>query len=71
MDLRADAWKPAVLDVDDLANADALKTGVVSLEVARALGTALKACRRAVDRAIEAIADIQLEWRVLLRRMSS
>jgi hypothetical protein len=66
MELRADAWKPAILDVGDLANADALNAGAVSLVVARTPGVALKAYRRAVERAIEAIADIQSEWRVVL-----
>lgn len=71
MDLRADAWNPATLDVGGLVNADALNAGAVSLAVARTLGVALKACRRAVERAIEAIADIQSEWRVVLRGWSS
>jgi hypothetical protein len=71
MDLRADAWKPAILDVGGLANADTLNAGAVSLVVARTLGVALKACRRAVERAIDPIADIQLEWRVVLGGKSS
>ena len=68
MALGADIWNPAILNVCGLMKIEGLKTGVESLlETRKSIcwpEVAMKMCLSTVERAIEAIARIFVNWRV-------